>query len=74
MRFMVMHKQMVEIDESTPIPQKLVQDMGALIQESLKKGIVLTGAGLKGSKYRTRLEFRGGECVSTRPGPYLFRK
>jgi len=70
MRFMVMHKQMEEIDESAPVPQKLVKEMGQLIGESMKKGIFLNGAGLKGSKYRTRMTFRGGECVSMQPGPY----
>jgi hypothetical protein len=70
MRFMVMHKQMTEIDETAPVPPKLVKDMGALIGESLKQGIFLNGAGLKGSKYRTRLTFQGGECVAVKPGPY----
>ena len=70
MRFMVMHKVGVEFKEGDPIPQALVQGMGNLIQESLKKGIFKNGAGLKGSKYRTRLQFRGGECIATREGPY----
>ena len=70
MRFMVMHKVGVELKEGDPIPQDLVQGMGTLIQESLKKGIFKNGAGLKGSKYRTRLQFRGGEVVASKEGPY----
>ncbi len=70
MRFMVMHKVGVELKEGEPIPQDLVQGMGTLIQESLKKGIFKNGAGLRGSTYRTRLQFRGGEVVSTQEGPY----
>ncbi len=74
MRFMVMHKQMEEMPEnyaSTPEFQKLFQEMGALIGDAMKKGIFKNGAGLKGSKYRTRLTFRGGECVETQNGPYV---
>jgi len=74
MRFMVMHKQMEELPEnysSTPEFQKLFKEMGALIGDAMKSGAFKNGAGLKGSKYRTRLTFRGGECVATQPGPYV---
>jgi hypothetical protein len=74
MRFMVMHKQMEEMPESyvsTPEFQKLFKEMGALIGEAMKNGTFKNGAGLKGSKYRTRLTFRGGECVEQQDGPYV---
>lgn len=71
MRFMVMHKVGDnEHKEGDPIDPGLVKGMGDLVQESLEKGIFKNGAGLKGSKYRTRLQFRGGECIATREGPY----
>jgi hypothetical protein len=73
MRFMVMHKQMEELPENyanTPEFQTLFKAMGSLIGEAMKSGIFKNGAGLKGSKYRTRMTFRGGECVETQDGPY----
>jgi hypothetical protein len=49
---------------------KLVQDMGAFIGEFAKSGRFLDGAGLAGSKSRTRLVFREGRCT-TKHGPYV---
>jgi hypothetical protein len=43
--------------------------MGAFIGEYAAKGQLLDGAGLAGSKTRTRLTFRNGQCTATR-GPY----
>lgn len=74
MRFMVMHKQMEELPEniaSTPKFQILIKEMGALIGEAMQKGTFKNGAGLKGTKYRTRMTFRGGECVEQQDGPYV---
>lgn len=74
MRFMVMHKQMKEIEDSwinTAEGQRVIKEMGAFIGEAMRKGIFKNGAGLKGSRFRTRLTFRGGECVETQNGPYV---
>ena len=48
---------------------ELVQKMGAFIGEYAQTGRFIDGAGLGGSKTRTRLVFREGECTTKR-GPY----
>lgn len=43
--------------------------MGALVQESLKNGVFITGAGLHGSGKRVRIKSASGQCQLS-PGPY----
>jgi hypothetical protein len=69
MRFMLMHKNDPETEAGTPPPMELVQKMGAFIGEHAQAGRFIDGAGLAGSKTRTRLVFRDGQC-STKRGPY----
>src|SRR5688500_3041748 len=69
MRFMLMHKNDPNTEAGQPPPMELVQQMGAFIGEHAREGRFLDGAGLAGSKTRTRLGFEGGQC-STKRGPY----
>mgnify|MGYP000928182943 CR=1 FL=1 len=69
MRFMIMHKNDAHTEAGKPPPMELVQNMGAFIGEYAKDGRFLDGAGLSGSKTRTRLTFRNGQCT-TKHGPY----
>jgi hypothetical protein len=69
MRFMMMHKNDANTEAGNPPPMELVQEMGAYIGGLAKTGKFVDGAGLAGSKTRTRLVFRNGECTVTR-GPY----
>ena len=69
MRFMIMHKNDANTEAGNPPPLELVHKMGALIGEHAKAGRFVDGAGLAGSKTRTRLVFRKGECTAKR-GPY----
>ena len=69
MRFMMMHKNDPHTEAGKKPPMELVQQMGAFIGEHLKTGRFIDGAGLAGSKTRTRLVFRKGECTTKR-GPY----
>jgi len=69
MRFMMMHKNDPHTEAGKKPPMELVQQMGAFIGEYAKDGRFLDGAGLSGSKTRTRLVFRKGECTTKR-GPY----
>lgn len=68
MRFIVMHKVGPRMESGTVEKSEIV-NMGAFIQESLKNGTFTNGAGLKPSKTRTRMQFKGAECVVTE-GPY----
>ena len=67
MRFMVMHKVDAHMEAGGPPSQEIIQSMGALVQESLKQGIFLNGAGLHRSAQRARL--KGAHGPVTR-GPY----
>ena len=69
MRFMVMHKVDASMERGDPPTGDIVKNMGELVQEGLKDGIFLNGAGLHRSAVRARLECKGGECTVTR-GPY----
>lgn len=69
MRFMIMHKNDANTEAGLPPPMELVQQMGAFIGEHAQAGRFVDGAGLGGSKTRTRLVFRNGQCTTKR-GPY----
>jgi hypothetical protein len=69
MRFMVMHKNDPNTEAGLPPPMELVHKMGAFIGEQAKAGRFVDGAGLGGSKTRTRLTFRDGRCT-VKHGPY----
>ena len=66
---MVMHKVDAHMEAGAPPNQQIVEGMGALVGESLKNGVFITGAGLHRSAKRTRIESRAGKAtVAT--GPY----
>jgi hypothetical protein len=69
MRFMIMHKNDPNTEAGLPPPMELVTKMGAFIGEYAKTGRFIDGAGLGGSKLRTRLNFRQGRCT-VKHGPY----
>jgi hypothetical protein len=69
MRFMVMHKNDPQTEAGHPPPMELVTKMGAFIGEYAKTGRFVDGAGLSGSRTRTRLTFRDGRCT-VKHGPY----
>jgi len=69
MRFMIMHKNDPNTEAGNPPPMEIVHKMGAFIGEYAGTGRFIDGAGLAGSKSRTRLVFRKGECTAQQ-GPY----
>jgi len=69
MRFMVMHKVDAKMEAGGPPDPQIIQSMGALVQESLKNGVFITGAGLHRSQRRVRIESKAGKCRVS-PGPY----
>src|SRR5882757_4900100 len=69
MRFMTMHKNDPQTEAGQPPPMELVQKMGQFIGEFAQSGRFLDGAGLAGSKTRTRLTFRDGK-PTVKHGPY----
>ncbi len=69
MRFMIMHKNDPGTEAGQKPPMELVHKMGAFIGEHAKAGRLIDGAGLGGSKTRTRLTSRDGR-VTVKHGPY----
>ncbi len=69
MRFMMMHKNDVHTEAGTPPSMEIVQRMGEFIGGYAQAGTLVDGAGLAGSKTRTRLVFRNGDCT-IKHGPY----
>ena len=69
MRFMIMHKNDPQTESGQPPPMEVVNKMGAFIGQYVQAGQFVDGAGLGGSKTRTRLVFRGGRCAQ-KQGPY----
>jgi hypothetical protein len=69
MRFMVMHKVDANMEAGGPPNQQVIQEMGALVQESLENGTFTSGAGLHRSARRARVTKHGNEVTVTK-GPY----
>jgi hypothetical protein len=69
MRVMVMHKVDSKMEAGEPPDQKIIVDMGRLIQRYAKAGVFKDGAGLHRSAQRARIAFAGGKPTVTR-GPY----
>lgn len=69
MRFMMMHKNDPHTEAGEVPSKEMFEQMGAFIGEHAKAGRFLDGAGLRGSKHRTRLVFRDGKCT-VKHGPY----
>jgi hypothetical protein len=69
MRFMIMHKNDPKTEAGQPPPMEVVTRMGAFVGEYAKTGRFLDGAGLSGTKTRTRLVFRDGR-PTVKHGPY----
>jgi hypothetical protein len=69
MRFMVMHKVDANMEADVPPSPELMQNMGRFIEENARSGVFLAGEGLRPSRTRTRLTFRGGRRTML-DGPY----
>lgn len=61
MRFMVMHKHDVSTEQGKMPSGEFMQEMGGLIGDLLKNGVMKDGAGLGKSINRTRVTFKNGE-------------
>jgi hypothetical protein len=68
MRYIVMHKVDAKMEAGAPPDARIIQEMGTLVQESLKQGVFLNGAGLHKSAPRARVVSRRGDASVAR-GP-----
>ena len=67
---MIMHKNDANTEAGNPPSMEIVEQMGAFTGGYVQSGKLIDGAGLKGSKSRTRLVFRNGQSTM-QPGPYM---
>lgn len=73
MRFMVMHKMTPELEKGLPPDQAVIHGVGRLIQEGVEKKIFVAGEGLKPSRERVRVVYKGGQRTIT-DGPFAEAK
>lgn len=69
MRILCMHKVTPRDEAGQLPPQQVMEDMGELVGEAARDGLLLAGDGLHRSALRLRLSFAGGRCEITE-GPY----
>jgi hypothetical protein len=66
---------MIRVDETTGQrpSEQLMRDMGKLIEEMTRRGVLVSTAGLRPSSEGTRIRLRGGK-LSTMDGPFTESK
>ena len=73
MRFLVMHKSNEENEAGVPPSPDLVEEMGQLMEESAREGVLLAAEGVHPSSRGARLSFSGGRRTVT-DGPFAEAK
>jgi hypothetical protein len=69
MRFIIMHKANARDEAGTLPTQELIEEVGAMVGEMSKAGVLRAGDGLRPSSEGVRLNFAGGKRTVT-PGPF----
>ena len=69
MRFIIMHKTSAEWEAGCVPDRQLISDVGALIGELARAGVLRAGEGLRASSLGARLTVRGG-AADVAPGPF----
>jgi hypothetical protein len=72
-RFLVMHKSNEENEAGVPPSPELVEEMGTLMEESAREGVLLAAEGVHPSSRGARLSFSGGKRTVT-DGPFAEAK
>ena len=73
MRFLVMHKSNEENEAGVPPSPELMEEMGKLMEESARAGVLLAAEGVHPSSRGARLSFSGGRRTVT-DGPFAEAK
>lgn len=69
MRYIVMHRANASTEAGEPPTEKLMREMGGLVQSSIASKVFLAGDGLKATSHRVRLVFDKGQVKQTK-GPF----
>ena len=73
MRFMVMHKSNEQNEAGVPPSKELIEEVGKLMEETAKAGVLLAAEGVHASSKGARLQFSGGKRTVT-DGPFAEAK
>ena len=73
MRFLIMHKSNEQNEAGVPPSKELVEEMGKLMEESTKAGVLLAAEGVHPSSKGARVRFSGGKRTVT-DGPFAEAK
>jgi hypothetical protein len=72
-RFLIMHKSNEKNEAGVPPSKELVEEMGKLMEESSRAGVLLAAEGVHPSSRGARLSFSGGKRTVT-DGPFAEAK
>src|SRR5215216_7255633 len=73
MRFLVFHKSNEANEAGIPPSKELIEEMGKLMEETAKAGVLLAGEGVHPSSKGARVSFSGGKRTVT-DGPFAEAK
>jgi hypothetical protein len=73
MRFLVMHKSNEDNEAGIPPSKELIEEMGKLMEETAKAGVLLAAEGVHASSKGARVQFSGGKRIVT-DGPFAEAK
>lgn len=74
LRYLSMHKLDDKAEHDTPPDPAAMAQMGALIEEMTKAGVLQSTGGLGSTKHGTRIRFEGGKRTSVMDGPFAESK
>jgi hypothetical protein len=73
MRFLVMHKSNEQNEAGIPPSKELIEEMGKLMEETAKSGVLLAAEGVHSSAKGARVSFSGGKRTVV-DGPFAEAK
>jgi hypothetical protein len=73
MRFMIMHYANKDTEAGVPPSKELIAEMGKLMDETAKAGVLLSAEGVHATSKGARLQFTGGKRTVT-DGPFAEAK
>ncbi len=73
MRFLVFHKSNEQNEAGIPPSKELIEEMGKLMEETARLGVLLGGEGVHASSKGARLSYAGGKFTVT-DGPFAEAK
>jgi hypothetical protein len=74
MRFLMMLKASQDSESGAPPKREVMAEMGRLMEDMAKAGVLLAAEGLQPSAKGKRVRFSGGKVTAVRDGPFIESK